>query len=184
MFDFGLGLPRFKEKGPMLLNKFSFRAFMTAVATAVLSCTASAQGVLAVKDVSLGLAQAIAQGVIDQCRKDGFRVTVTVMNRAGQVVVVLRDDGTSPHTVDTSRRKAYTAVALRRPISELGQIIASNPGAAGLKDISGVIVLNGGLPIRVGDEVIGSVGVGGSPSGDRDEACAKAGLDKVADQLK
>jgi hypothetical protein len=54
----------------------------------------------------------------------------------------------------------------------------------GLKDISGVIVLNGGLPIRVGDEVIGSVGVGGSPSGDRDEACAKAGLDKVADQLK
>ena len=168
----------------MLLNKFSFRAFMTATATAVLSCTASAQGVLAVKDVSLGLAQAIAQGAIDQCRKDGFRVTVTVMNRAGQVVVVLRDDGTSPHTVDTSRRKAYTAVALRRPISELAQIIASNPGAAGLKDISDVIVLNGGLPIRVGDEVIGSVGVGGSPSGDRDEACAKAGLDKVADQLK
>lgn len=168
----------------MLLNKFSFRAFMTATATAVLSCTASAQGVLAVKDMSLGLAQTIAQGVIDQCRKDGFRVTVTVMNRAGQVVVVLRDDGTSTHTVDTSRRKAYTAVALRRPISELAQIIASNPGAAGLKDISGVIVLNGGLPIRVGDEVIGSVGVGGSPSGDRDEACAKAGLDKVADQLK
>ena len=79
----------------MLLNKFSFRAFMTATATTVLSCTASAQGVLAVKDMSLGLAQAIAQGVIDQCRKDGFRVTVTVMNRAGQVVVVLRDDGTS-----------------------------------------------------------------------------------------
>jgi uncharacterized protein GlcG (DUF336 family) len=77
-----------------------------------------------------------------------------------------------------------SGVDMRRPISELGQIIASNPGAAGLKDISGVIVLNGGLPIRVGDEVIGSVGVGGSPSGDRDEACAKAGLDKVADQLK
>ena len=69
----------------MLLNKFSFRAFMTAVATAVLSCTASAQGVLAVKDVSLGLAQAIAQGVIDQCRKDGFRVTVTVMNQPGRL---------------------------------------------------------------------------------------------------
>jgi uncharacterized protein GlcG (DUF336 family) len=62
--------------------------------------------------------------------------------------------------------------------------IVSNPGAAGLEDIRGVIVLNGGLPIRVGDEVIGSVGVGGAPSGDRDEACAKAALDKVADQLK
>ena len=66
----------------MLLNKFSFRAFMTATATAVLSCTASAQGVLAVKDMSLGLAQAIAQGVIDQCRKDGFRVTVTGPGRS------------------------------------------------------------------------------------------------------
>ena len=65
-----------------------------------------------------------------------------------------------------------------------GSPIASNPGAAGLKDISGVIVLNGGLPIRVGDEVIGSIGVGGAQTGDRDEACAKAGLDKVADQLK
>ena len=168
----------------MLLTKFSLKALMAAAAIAVLSHAASAQGVLSVKDMSLGLAQAIAQGVIDQCRKDGFRVTVTVMNRAGQVVVVLRDDGTSPHTVDTSRRKACTALALRRPISELSQMIASNPGAAGLKDISGVIVLNGGLPVRVGEEVIGSVGVGGAPSGDRDEACAKAALDAVAAQLK
>ncbi|MGZ8323701.1 MAG: heme-binding protein, partial [Rhodoplanes sp.] len=60
----------------------------------------------------------------------------------------------------------------------------SNPGLAGLKDISGVIVLGGGLPIRVGNEVIGSVGVGGAPSADRDEACAKAAIDQVADQLK
>jgi uncharacterized protein GlcG (DUF336 family) len=167
------------------VENIRLKALVAAVAaTAALSGSASAQGVLTVKDVSLGLAQAIAQGTIEQCRKDGFRVTVTVMNRAGQVVVVMRDDGTSPHTVDTSRRKAYTAVAMRRPISELGQMIASNPGAAGLKDISDVIVLNGGLPIRAGAEVIGSVGVGGAPSGDRDEACAKAALDQVADQLK
>ena len=82
--------------------------FMAAVVTALLSNTALAQGVLSVKDMSLGLAQTIAQGAIGQCRKDGFRVTATVMKRAGQVVVVLRDDGTSPHTVSTSRRKAYT----------------------------------------------------------------------------
>ena len=168
-----------------MFNGFQIRAsLVAAAAVAVFSSPAAAQGVVTVKDMSLGLAQAIAQGAVEQCRKDGFRATATVMNRAGQVIVVLRDDGTSPHTVDTSRRKAYTAVALRRSTTELGQLIASNPGLAGLKDISGVIVLGGGLPIRVGNEVIGSVGIGGAPSADRDEACAKAAIDQVADQLK
>lgn len=172
----------------MKVKNFRLKALVAAAAaTVALSGSASAQGVLSVKDVSLGLAQAIAQGVIDQCRNDGFRVTATVLNRAGQVVVVMRDDGTSPHTVDTSRRKAYTALALRLPSGELGQRVAANPtnpGVTGLKDISGVITLPGGVPIRVGNEVIGSVGVGGAPSGDRDEACAKTALDQVADQLK
>jgi uncharacterized protein GlcG (DUF336 family) len=168
-----------------MFKEFKCKALLiVGSAVAALSSSAGAQGVVTVKDVSLGLAQAIAQGAVEQCRKDGFRVTATVMNRAGQVIVVLRDDGSSPHTVDTSRRKAYTSVALRRSSSELGQVIAGNPALAGLKDISGVIVLGGGLPIRVGNEVIGSVGVGGSPSPDKDEVCAKAGLDQVADQLK
>lgn len=168
-----------------MVKGFRLRALCIAGAgAALLSGPAFAQGVVSVKDMSLGLAQTIAQEVIEQCRKDGFRVTSTVMNRAGHVMVVLRDDGTSPHTVDTSRRKAYTAVALRRSSSELGSVIAGNAALAGLKDISGVIVLGGGLPIRVGNEVIGSIGVAGSPSPDKDEACAKAALDKVADQLK
>jgi len=90
-----------------MFNGFQIRAsLVAAAAVAVFSSPAAAQGVVTVKDMSLGLAQAIAQGAVDQCRKDGFRVTATVMNRAGQVIVVLRDDGTSPHTVDTSRRKA------------------------------------------------------------------------------
>ena len=167
-----------------MLKDFRKTSLIAGVAAAALSDPAGAQGVVTVKDVSLGLAQAIAQGAIDQCRADGFRVTATIMNRAGQVMVVLRDDGTSPHTVDTSRRKAYTAVALRRTSTELGSAIAGSAALAGLKDISGVIVLGGGVPIRVGNEVIGSVGVAGSPTPDKDEACAKAALDKVADQLK
>ena len=154
-----------------MFKEIKFKASLIAGA-ALLSGPAFAQGVVSVKDMSLGLAQAIAQGVIEQCRKDGLRVTTTVMNRAGQVMVVLRDDGTSPHTVDTSTS------------SDLGSAIASNATLAGLKDISGVIVLGGGVPIRVGNEVIGSIGVAGSPSPDKDEACAKAALDQVADHLK
>ena len=160
-------------------------SIVTIAAALVLSGSASAQGVLTVKDVSLGLAQAIAAGAIEQCRKDGFRVTVTVLNRAGQIVAVLRDDGTSPHTLDTSRRKAYTALVVRASTTDLALLIAATPALAAFKDVTDVITLGGGLPIRVGNEVIGSVGVSGAPPpGEKDEACAKAGIDKVADQLK
>jgi uncharacterized protein GlcG (DUF336 family) len=169
-----------------MIKRFPIKAVFLSAAAAAVACSspASAQEALTVKDMSLGLAQAIAQGAIEQCRKDGFRVTATVMNRAGQIITVLRDDGTSPHTLDTSRRKAYTSVALRASTTEIAQRIASNPGAAALKDITDVIILGGGLPISVGNEVIGSVGVGGSPAAEKDEVCAKAGLDKVADHLK
>ena len=134
-------------------------SIVTIAAALVLSGSASAQGVLTVKDVSLGLAQAIAAGAIEQCRKDGYRVTATVLNRAGQSVAVLRDDGTSPHTLDTSRRKAYTALVVRASTTDLALLIAGTPALAAFKDVTDVITLGGGLPIRVGNEVIGSVGV-------------------------
>ena len=98
---------------------------------------------------------------------------------------MLRDDGTSPHTLDTSRRKAYTALVVRASTTDLALLIAGTPALAAFKDVTDVITLGGGLPIRVGNEVIGSVGVSGAPPpGEKDEACAKAGIDKVADQLK
>lgn len=96
---------------------------------------------------------------------------------------MLRDDGSAPNTPDTSRRKAYTALTFRTSTSELATRIANNPSAANLEDITDVIVLAGGLPISAGDGVIAGIGVGGAPGGDKDEVCAKAGIDKITNRL-
>jgi uncharacterized protein GlcG (DUF336 family) len=146
--------------------------------------SASAENVLQEKQVSLRLAQDAATAAVEKCRKDGFRVAVTVVDRAGQIKTLLRDDGAGPHTADTSRRKAYTALTFQTSTAELAQRIASTPGAANLKDITDVIALAGGLPIRSGTDVIGGIGVGGAPGGDKDEICAQAGIDAIGERLK
>jgi uncharacterized protein GlcG (DUF336 family) len=135
------------------------------------------------KDLSLAAALTIATTAENTCEAEGNRVSVTVVGREGQVIVLLRGDGSSPHTVENSRRKAYTARTFRRSSGEFAKLVKDNP-TTGLVHLHGVIAAQGALPIKVGDDVIGAVGVSGSPGGDKDEACAKAGLDKVAAELK
>ena len=160
----------------------AYRLAGAVVLAGALATPASAQ-LLDHKDLSLATALAIATTAADTCKAEGNLVSVTVVGRDGQVIVLLRGDNASPHTVENSRRKAYTARTFRIPSGEFAQRVKANP-TLGLVHLSGVIANQGGLPIKVGDEVIGGVGVSGSPGGDKDEACAKAGLDKVADQLK
>ena len=143
-----------------------------------------AQDVASEKQISLVLAQETAAAAIERCRKEGYRVAVTVVDRAGQVKATLRDDGAGPHTADTSRRKAYTALTLRAVTSEVVKRIAANPEAAGLKEVTDVLILGGGIPIRAGTEIIGAVGVSGAPGGDKDEVCGQAGIDKIMPKLK
>jgi len=144
----------------------------------------AAQSVLNERQISLALAEEAAEAAIMQCRMDGFRVTVTVVDRGGRIKTVMRDDGTGPHTLDSSRRKAYTSVSFRISTTDFTRLVETNPAAANLKDIEGVIAVAGGLPIKVGDEVIGAIGVGGAPGGDRDEACAQAGINRISERLK
>lgn len=163
-----------------LMVRFTLGVGMTLLATTL----ALADGMLMEKQISLQLAQETAMATIEQCRKDGYKVAVTVVDRAGQIKVMLRDDGTGPHTVDSSRRKAYTSLTFRASTSEFAKRLSTNPAAANLKDITDVLVLGGGLPIFSGNEIIGAVGVGGAPGGDKDEACAQAGINKITEKLK
>jgi uncharacterized protein GlcG (DUF336 family) len=149
---------------------------------AMLAAPAGAQ-LLTHKDLSLNTALTIATTAAETCKAESYRVSVTVVGRDGQVIVLLRGDDAPPHTVENSRRKAYTARTFRIPSGEFAERVKKNP-TIGLVHLSGVIANQGALPIKAGDEVIGGVGVSGSPGGDKDEACAKAGLDKVADQLR
>jgi uncharacterized protein GlcG (DUF336 family) len=152
-----------------------------ALATASISL-ANAQ-LLNHKDLSLATALTIATTAAETCKGQGNRVTVAVVGRTGEIIVHLRGDDASPHTLENSLRKAYTARTFRTSSAEFGQRVKENPtnGALWITNISGSA---GALPIKVGEDVIGAVGVSGAPGGDKDEACAKAGLDKVADQLK
>jgi uncharacterized protein GlcG (DUF336 family) len=148
----------------------------------VLASTASAQ-LLARKDLSMATSLTIAQTAIATCNTNGYRVSATVVGRNGEVLVQIRGDGTGPHTMENSYKKAYTARTFRIPSGEMEDRLKKNP-AMGAQYLTGFTTARGALPVMVGEDVVGAVGVSGAPGGEKDEACVKAGLDKVADQLK
>jgi uncharacterized protein GlcG (DUF336 family) len=158
--------------------------FSIALQVALAALPAAAQEVVTEKALSLDLAHAIAEGALEKCRADGYHVSVTVLDRDGLVKAALRDDGSGPHTIVTSRRKAFTSVTFRQPSADWAKRVLTDPALAGLKDTEGTIALGGGVPIKAGNEVIGAIGVSGAPGGEKDEACANAGVQKVADKLK
>ena len=162
------------------------RLALLGAAAAVIAAPSSAysQGLIMVRDVSYDIALVMAQTALEHCRQDGFKVGVSVVDRGGHVLVTLRDHGAAHHTVELAQRKAYTSRIFRQTSKEFSQRLHDNPISAGLGTTSGVLASVGGIPIKVGDEVVGGIGVSGAPGGDRDEACARAGLAKVADQLK
>jgi uncharacterized protein GlcG (DUF336 family) len=128
----------------------------------------------------LSLASKAIQASLDVCNKDGYRVSVSVVDRAGVLRAMVRADGAGPHTVDSSRKKAYTAVSLRRPTTELAELINRVPTLQALRDMNDqVLMLGGGLPIEIGGEIVGGIGVGGAPGAHLDDACAQAGLDAI-----
>jgi len=130
--------------------------------------------------LSLSLANKAVQAAVEACRKDGHRVSVSVVDRAGILRAMNRADGAGPHTVDSSRKKAYTAASLRRPTTELAELINKMPALQALRDMNdSILMLGGGLPIEIGGEVVGGIGVGGAPGAHLDDACGQAGLDSI-----
>ena len=135
------------------------------------------------KNLSAAISAAMVQTAMETCKTNGFRVSVTVVGRTGEVIAQLRGDNTGPHTMENSFRKAYTARTFRGPSGNLAKRLKDDPQLS-LIHLSNVIASQGALPIMVGDDVLGAIGVSGAPGGDKDEVCAKAAIDKVADQLK
>ena len=133
----------------------------------------------------MGLADKAIQASLDACNKDGYRVSVSVVDRAGVLRAMVRADGAGPHTVDSSRKKASTAASLRRPTTELAELINRVPTLQALREMNDqVLMLGGGLPIEIGGEIVGGIGVGGAPGAHLDDACAQAGLDAIGATLK
>jgi uncharacterized protein GlcG (DUF336 family) len=135
------------------------------------------------KDLSAAMALTIAQTAMNACTASGYHVSVAVIGRDAETIVQIRGDGASPHTVENSFRKAYTARTFRMPSGEIAKRYKDDPSLF-MVHLNHVIPAQGALPIKVGDDVVGAVGVSGSPGGDKDEICAQAGIDKVAADLK
>jgi uncharacterized protein GlcG (DUF336 family) len=150
----------------------------------LLSASAAAQGVVMQRNLSLPMAKSIAEATLAACKAKGFNTAAAVVDRAGQVIVLLRDEQATPQVLEMARRKAYTSRMFRIPSSEFQKRTADPAaGIAAQRDLADILALGGGMPIKVGDDTIGAVGSAGSNL-EADEACARAGIDHVAHLLK
>jgi len=156
---------------------------LAAIGAAIALAAPSQAQLITHKDLSAAMALTIAQTALTTCTGNGYHVSVTVLGRNAEVIVQVRGDGASPHTVENSFRKAYTSRTFRVPSGEIAKRAKDDPSLF-MIHLTNVIAAEGALPIKVGDDVVGAVGVSGSPGGEKDAVCAQAGIDKVAADLK
>jgi uncharacterized protein GlcG (DUF336 family) len=135
------------------------------------------------RDLSLDIAKTIAEGAIAACTAKGYATSAVVVDRDGETLVAMRADNASPHTMESSRRKAYTAMTFKQPTAEYAKKLL-DPNAVAHQQVTlpNVIAIPGGQPIKAGNDVIGGVGLSGSPGLDDD--CVNSGMEKVKDQLQ
>jgi uncharacterized protein GlcG (DUF336 family) len=159
--------------------RLSFAAFAL---TAFCAAPASAALIMH-RDISLSVARTLAEAAVAACAAKTYAVSAVVVDRHGETIVEMRGDDAAPHTMENARRKAYTAMTFRQPTAEYAKKL-QDPNSVAHQQVTlpNVIAIPGGQPIKIGNEVIGGVGVSGSPGVDDD--CVNAGLDKVKDQLQ
>ena len=134
------------------------------------------------KDLSYAMAKTIAEEALAECSRRGYATSVVVVDRGGDTVVAMRSDNAGPHTMENARRKAYTARTFRMTTADFVKEMATRPVRREQTTLPNVIAIDGGVPLKVGNDVIGGVGLSGSPG--VDEPCVQAGIDKVKDQMK
>ena len=161
------------------------RALTTGLGVALLVAAPmyAEEGLATQRILTIGMAKTIAEGALAECRAKGHHSAVAVVDRAGQLLVFLRDEQATPETIEMARRKAYTARIFRITTLEFRERTKGVNENAGQRDVTDMLALGGGVPIKAGEETIGGVGSSGSGQ-EVDDACAKAGIAKVAHLLK
>jgi len=160
-------------------NRFS----LAAVALGAVCAAPASAALIMHRDLSLSIARTIAETAVAACAAKTYAVSAVVVDRDGETIVEMRGDDAAPHTMENARRKAYTAMTFRQPTAEYAKKL-QDPNSVAHQQVTlpNVIAIPGGQPIKIGTEVVGGVGVSGSPGVDDD--CVNAGLDKVKDQLQ
>jgi uncharacterized protein GlcG (DUF336 family) len=153
------------------------------LALAIAPAMAGDDAIVVYKSLSPEAALEAAQSALKKCRDNGYQIAVAVVDRFGQPQVMLRDRFAGLHAPDAAVRKAYTAVSFRSATGDLAKSLRSGQLEAGIAQLPHVALLGGGLMIEAGGSLLGGIGVSGAPGGDKDEECAKAGLDAIKDKL-
>ncbi|MBY0485442.1 heme-binding protein [Nitrosomonas sp.] len=161
-----------------MTNKLKqFAIGVSTISLWVLSTLAFAQDFTTQKVLPLELSTQAAMAAIKKCHDDGFKVSVAIVDQSGLLKVQLKADGAGPHTLDSSRRKAYTANSLRDSTHKYAVLVTQKPELQSLTRLNeNILLLGGGFPIKIGGEVVGGIGVGGAPGIEFDEVCASAAL--------
>ncbi len=149
----------------------------SALALSFLIQPTQAQDMPVQKILPLELANQAAMTAVRKCLDDGYKVSVAIVDQSGLVKVQVKADGAGPHTLDSSRRKAYTANSLRDSTHKYAVLVTQKPELQSLTRLNdNILLLGGGFPIKMGGEVVGGIGVGGAPGIQFDEICASAAL--------
>lgn len=159
------------------------KSLIPAMSLILANVCAQAQ-VTTVHNMSAALAERIAKTAIEVCSAKGHKVMVTVVDRGGNIMALLRMDGVGNLSVDSAMRKAQTALSLNNSTEFMKGIFENNPASANNVYIPGILVLGGGMPVKLGTETIGAFGIGGAPGGHLDDECAKLTLDKIKEFVK
>ncbi|MGY9006776.1 MAG: GlcG/HbpS family heme-binding protein [Alphaproteobacteria bacterium] len=138
--------------------------------------SAKAEALVTLKVMSQETALKAAKAAQNHCRKQGYQVSVAVVDRMGVTQVILRDQFAGAHTPETSRKKAWTATSFRTPTLEVAKLAQPNKSGYGLRDVPGALVLGGGVPIQAGGILVGGIAISGAPEVSKDEECARAGI--------
>ncbi|MBW9069881.1 GlcG/HbpS family heme-binding protein [Agrobacterium pusense] len=129
------------------------------------------------------LAVNIAEMAAAACAVDGYNVSAAVTDRSGALLALIRYEKASAGTIDASVQKAFSSASSHSPTSAMVENLVGSPNEAAFTDISGHFV-SGGVPIKVGEETIGALGVAGAPNDSLDEDCANIAIEEFKTRLK
>lgn len=162
------------------MKRLLLKSFVLAMVGMVYTAGAQAEeGMFSTKSLTLKVATKAAQAALDNCRASGFQVAVAVIDRGGNLQVLLRDRYAGPHTVQTAMGKAWTAVSFRSNTSSMVDLIKKGEVPPGIQDIPGALFVGGGMPVQAAGSIVAGIGVSGAPGGSKDDVCAKAGIDAI-----
>ncbi|HJV75816.1 MAG TPA: heme-binding protein [Noviherbaspirillum sp.] len=153
-------------------------------ASATANVTNAADATYAIKLMTSETALKAAQAGLNKCREGGYQVAIAVVDRTGQTQVLLRDRFAGMHTPEAAVNKAWTAVSFKSNTSQFAEATQSGKESSGIRNISRVLAIGGGLMIEAGGALYGGIGVSGAPNGAADDACAKAGIAAIMDDLE